>query len=140
MAGEIMKPFTKPPQPNPQQSTPSQPGAESKVVDTISQSQSDQPKSTIIVHHQNKSWLEQEEDHLLTNGWIKLGIDGRGVGIWDDPLATGAKPAQTEIVRLPVQGGGEEIIRQWVGPVIQWTRVTEDAYIVQRQRELAAAK
>jgi hypothetical protein len=85
-----------------------------------------------------QEWQDERHTYLKERGWVLLGTNDRGNSIWADPKgADQSKATLKEAVRLPVKDGGEEIIRQWVWPPTQWNWATEDALMIQKQREWA---
>lgn len=80
-------------------------------------------------------WLSQQEDYLLSRGWKNVGLNERGVGVWKDPNSSDGKPEHKEAVVLPVAGGGKEVVKQWYMPPAEWYFVTEEAVMLQRQRD-----
>ena len=84
------------------------------------------------------AWAEEAEQYLLANGWEKATVDGRGNQTWLDPATPAlAKAERLPTVKLPIQGGGEEQIKQWCVPAQSWPCTTEQAMLRQRLRDRA---
>lgn len=85
------------------------------------------------------SWDQQAYEYLVSRGWERLGTNERGVGVWADPMGQGnQKAVKKPSVKLPVAGGGEEIIQQWHCPPVMWNCTTEEAMVRQKERDKAA--
>jgi hypothetical protein len=89
-------------------------------------------------HVVSRDWLAQAEEYLSRTGWQKLGVNERGLAVWQDPQGAQDPRGQKQpTVKLPIVGGGEEQIYQCVLPPATWTYTTDDAMQVQRGRDRA---
>lgn len=78
--------------------------------------------------------IAQSELYLLAHGWIKIGVDDRGLSMWEDPHAN-SKPKKHRF-QLKSRDGGFDTVEQLVTPTVVWPLKTEDAMIRQRERLL----
>lgn len=81
------------------------------------------------------SWAEESAAELTAAGWESAGTDERGNSTWLDPRGAGQKRGENVRLTLPAKGGGVEVFEQCHIPPASWAYSTEDALLIQRQRE-----
>ncbi len=117
--------------------------AHAKAVQTAQQAQqlvapSVEPPAPIPTAPQRATWHEAAEELLQGKGWERCGVNGRGQTLWTDP-AGGKGKEEKRFVRMIPGAEGETRLEQLVIPARAWEYCTEEAYGVQRQRDLAAS-
>lgn len=99
------------------------------------------------------NWVDEAHEYLISKGWKRAGLDARNLPTYEDPhgsneptmdIATVMEngrqverwvPRKTTEVKVKAKGGGEETIKQVVGPPCPWVYSVEEATANQRQRD-----
>ena len=120
------------PQPNTQ--GPSQTGYQAKKDDGSSQvvAAPSQPPGAAPNPY---GWQTEADAYLSAAGWEKTGTDWYGRSVWLDTLHLGKKDELKCATKLPLQGGGLEVVEQVYCPPEPWTYSTDAAVAIQRQRD-----
>lgn len=108
------------------------------VATPVRQSERAQPKTQqTSAPPPANDWVAEADAYLKSKGWEKTGSNEFGIGIWEDPAGSRAKPEPTTIITLPGIGGTTETIKQMTAPPIPWSYNTMQAVQMQRQRDAA---
>lgn len=95
-----------------------------------------------VVHVTASPYSRMEEIHsyLASKGWELMGSNERGQTTWADPVGkSNREPRQVQAAKLPVAGGGHEVVNQWSHPPTNWVYPVDEAMLIQKQRDAKAA-
>ncbi len=80
-------------------------------------------------------WQQEADSYLAAAGWERKGQDRYGRTMWMDMLHQGKKDELRPSTKLPLQGGGLEVVEQIYCPPEPWIYTTDAAVAMQRDRD-----
>lgn len=78
---------------------------------------------------------EDKEKFLTSRGWAHVGYNGRREPLWRDENPA-PKPKKTVTSTLKTLSGGQEAVKQTIGPPVPFPFPLEEAVLIVQQREV----